>query len=399
MKIELERPPKHEIIYRINRLFDEISKQSQNWDAVFLIDKINQYYLTGTMQDGVFVLRNDGSYAYFVRRNFERAKLECMVDNLYPMVSYKDVAGVLGNDIHNIYIETEVASYGLLERIKKYFAIDDIHSIHKIISNVRAVKSQYEISCMVESGRQHHYLLENIVPALLKEGINEAELTGEIYHQMIKLGYHGVSRFSMFQTEVVVGQIGFGENSVYPSSFNGPGGMKGMCPAIPIIGDRQRTLKKGDLVFVDIGYGVCGYHTDRTQIYMFGATPPDELIKIHKECIDIQQKTAALLKPGNIPSEIYNTVMSDLKPEFLENFMGASNSRVKFLGHGVGLQIDEFPVIANGFDDPLAENMTLAIEPKKSMQGVGILGVEDTYIVTKTGGECITNGEKEIWIV
>lgn len=399
MNNNIDNPTKRELENRTKKFFDEVNKQGRNWDAVFLIDKINQYYLTGTMQDGVFVLRNDGSHAYFVRESFERAKLECMTDNLYPMVSYKDVAAVLGGHIHNIYIETEMVTYGLLERIKKYFKIDKVQSIHKAISNVRAVKSQYEISCMIESGRQHNYLLENIVPALLKEGINEAELTGELYHQMIKLGYHGVSRFSMFQTEMIVGQLGFGENSVYPSSFNGPGGMKGMYPSTPIIGDRRRTLKKGDLVFVDIGYGVYGYHTDRTQIYMFGATPPDDLIKIQKECLHIQQKTAALLKPGNVPSEIYNSVMRDLNPAFLENFMGASDGGVKFLGHGIGLQIDEFPVIANGFDDPLEENMTLAIEPKKGIQGVGTLGVEDTYIVTNSGGECITNGEKEIWVV
>lgn len=399
MKIDLSKPTKQEIMCRIKRLFDEVNRQGTNWDAVFLVDKINQYYLTGTMQDGVFVLRRDGSYAYFVRRSFDRARLECMIDNLYPMGSYRDVASVLGNGIHNIYLETEVITYGLLERIKKYFAIEKIQSIHKIISGVRAVKSDYELSCMIESGRQHQYLLENIVPALLKEGMNEAELTGEIYSQMIKLGYHGVSRFSMFQTEIVVGQLGFSENAVYPAYFDGPGGMKGMSPAAPIVGDRRRTLKKGDLVFVDIGYGVWGYHTDRTQIYSFGANPADELVEIHRQCIHIQKKTAACLMPGNIPSEIYHTVMRDLEPEFLENFMGTQNSRVKFLGHGVGLQIDEFPVIANGFDDPLQANMTLAIEPKKSISGVGILGVEDTYIVTKDGGKCITNGEKEIFTV
>lgn len=388
-----------EISSRIKRLFDEMNTSGNDWDAVFLVSKINQYYLTGTMQDGIFVLKKDGSYAYFARTSFERAKIECLIDNVYPMVSYKDVVNVIGKDIQNIFIETEIATYGMIERLKKYFDLSSIKSIDKIMLKIRSVKSRYELSCMFESGRQHKYFFESIVPGLLKEGMNEAELTAEMYEKMVKLGYHGVSRFSMFQIETVVGQMGFGANSLYPTCFDGPGGMKGMHPAVPIIGDRERLLKKGDLVFVDTGYGVNGYHTDRTQIYMFGKNPPEEVIKIHRECMSIQKKTALLLKPGNIPSEIYNKIMSELKPEFLQNFMGFGSRKVKFLGHGVGLHIDEFPVIAEGFNDPLIENMVIAIEPKKGIENFGVVGVEDTYIVTKDGGECITGGEKDIIVV
>jgi Xaa-Pro aminopeptidase len=132
---------------------------------------------------------------------------------------------------------------------------------------------------------------------------------------------------------------------------------------------------------------------------MFGATPPDEAVKYHKECMRIQKKTAELLKPGNIPSEIYSAVTAGLDAGFLAGFMGAGETKVKFLGHGVGLQIDEYPVIANRFDEPLIENMTIAVEPKRSIKNFGMVGVEDTYVVTKDGGRCITGGEKEIIIV
>jgi Xaa-Pro aminopeptidase len=252
---------------------------------------------------------------------------------------------------------------------------------------------------MEESGRQHKILFEDIIPALLREGISEAELTGEIYHEMIKLGYHGVTRFGKFQTEAVIGQLGFGENSMYPTNFDGPGGMAGLCPAVPIIGDRARTLKKGDLVFIDVGYGVNGYHTDRTQVYTFGQNPPDYAVKTHRKCMEIQKEAAAMLKPGNIPGEIYNFLISKQDPEFLSGFMGTGSGRVKFLGHGVGLQVDEYPVIANKFDEPLTENMTIALEPKRGVENFGMVGVEDTYIVTKNGGRCITGGEREIIVI
>lgn len=390
---------KNEVLKRIDKVYNELNSSGIEWDAAFFIDKVNQYYLTGTMQDGVFVLKRDGSYMYFVRRSYERALAEALIGNVYPMVSYRDVASITGTDIHKIFLETEVITFGIFERIKKYFQISEISSVHKIINKVRSVKSEYELYWMTESGHQHKNLFDNIIPSILKEGISEAELTGEIYSGMVKAGYQGITRFAMFQCEVAVGQLGFGTNSIYPTSFDGPGGMKGMSPAIPLVGDRNRLLKKGDLVFIDIGYGVNGYHSDRTQVYMFGANPPDYAVEIHKECMKIQKNTAALLKPGNIPSEVHKSIMDEIPQDFLENFMGIGKERVKFLGHGIGLQIDEYPVIAAGFNDPLEENMVIALEPKKTINGVGIVGVEDTYIVTKDGGKCITGGESEIIVL
>jgi len=401
--LELSQPSKQELSDRISKLYAAVKNQDGSWDFVFITDKVNQYYFTGTMQDGVFVLRSDGEYFYFVRRSFGRAKIESPFNNnIYPMASYRDIANIAsknGANIQKIYIETEIMTYAALERAGKYFDIKNIASIDKIVQKIRAVKSPYELACMEESGRQHKILLEDTVLSLLREGMNEAELTGKIYEKMITLGYHGVTRFSGTQTEMIIGQAGFGGNSAYPTNFDGPGGMRGMCPAVPIIGDRDRLLKKGDLVFIDIGYGYNGYHSDRTQVYMFGANPTDEAVKYHAKCRQIQKETAELLKPGNIPSEIYNTVISKLDGDFLSGFMGIGEERVKFLGHGVGLYIDEYPVIANKFDEPLCENMTIAVEPKCSVAGVGTVGVEDTYIVTKNGGRCITGGEKDIIVV
>jgi Xaa-Pro aminopeptidase len=116
---------------------------------------------------------------------------------------------------------------------------------------------------------------------------------------------------------------------------------------------------------------------------MFGANPPDEVVKTHRECLRVQKKAAAALRPGAIPSEIYESV-------------GFANRNVRFIGHGVGLYIDEFPVIANGFDSPLKENMTISLEPKIGIPDVGMVGGEDTYIVSEDGGRCLTGGERDI---
>lgn len=127
---------------------------------------------------------------------------------------------------------------------------------------------------------------------------------------------------------------------------------------------------------------------------MFGNPISENATKTHERCVQIQDEIAALLKPGNIPSAIYQTIMDGLEPEFLPDFMGFGNRQVKFLGHGIGLTIDEVPVIAKGFDEPLQENMVLAIEPKKGIEGVGMVGIENTFVITPQGGKCITGASR-----
>jgi Xaa-Pro aminopeptidase len=167
-----------------------------------------------------------------------------------------------------------------------------------------------------------------------------------------------------------------------------------MSPAAPILGSRDRKLKSGDLVFIDNACGVDGYQTDKTMTYMFGRSLPGEAIAIHERCLSLQDEMAALLKPGNIPSEIFKAVMESVEPGFLNNFMGFGSRRAQFLGHGVGLQVDELPVIAPGFDDPLQEGMVLALEPKKGIREIGMVGTENTYIVTRSGGRSITGNSR-----
>jgi len=136
--------------------------------------------------------------------------------------------------------------------------------------------------------------------------------------------------------------------------------------------------------------------SDKTQIYSFGAPPDAEAVKIHQACIDVLNRTAGQLLVGAIPADIYRTVMADLPAALGENFMGFGQERVQFLGHGVGLHIDEPPVIARGFNVPLQANMVLAIEPKCGIAGRGMVGVEETFVVTPSGPVCLTGGAREI---
>jgi Xaa-Pro aminopeptidase len=242
---------------------------------------------------------------------------------------------------------------------------------------------------MEHAGKIHRHVLEDLVPDMLAEGIDEVSFGCDLYSLMVKEGHQGIIRFGTVN-EMLLGQIGFGTSSISPICVDTPGGVSGMHPSVPQAGCRERKLRKGDLVVIDIGCGYNGYQTDKTLSYMFGRPIPDAAIQEHFRCVEIQDTLASMLKPGAIPSEIYRTIMAGLEPAFLANFMGFGDHRVKFLGHGIGLWIDETPVIAKGFDEPLEEGMVFALEPKKGIKDVGLVGIENTFVVTPQGGRSLT---------
>ena len=385
-----QKTPASELRDRMERFRLRMERDHPTWEFAAIFGRANQFYLTGTMQDGVLLIPRDREAVLWVRRSLERALDESFFPDIRPMRSYRDAAAGMGACPGVIHVETEVVPLALLERFQKHFPCTEVRALDLQAAMVRAKKSAYELAIMERAGKIHRRVLEDAVPGMLREGMSEAELGGEVFSRLVREGHHGITRFGMFGTEMVLGQLGFGENSLYPTGFDGPGGCRGMAPGAPVLGSRDRTLRSGDLVFVDCGCGVQGYHTDKTVTYTFREPVPEEAVEAHYRCVEVQDEAASLLRPGVMPSEIYETILGSLDPAFLENFMGYGSRRVQFLGHGIGLAVDEAPAIARGFDEPLEEGMVFAIEPKKGVRGVGMVGIENTFVVTRGGGRCIT---------
>jgi Xaa-Pro dipeptidase len=385
-----EKVPSHELEDRMHRFRIQMDADHPGWEIAAIFWNINLYYFTGTMQDGMLLIPRDHEAALWVRRSYERARDESLFPQIRPMGSFRDAAREVKHLPGKMYLESEVVPLALMERFRKHFPFSAIESLDRQVAMLRSVKSTYEIALMERAGAIHQHVLEECAPGILREGMSEATFGSEIYSLLVEHGHQGIVRFGSFDTEIEVGQIGFGDSSLYPTRFNGPGGSRGLSPAAPVLGSRERKLRKGDLVFIDTACGVDGYQTDKTMTYMFGIPIPEEAIEAHHQCVEIQHRMVSLLRPGIAPSEIYTTIMESLDPGFLTNFMGFGNRKVNFLGHGVGLIADEIPVIAKGFDEPLQERMTIALEPKKGIPGIGMVGTEDTFVVTPRGGRSIT---------
>ena len=385
--------PLTELDDRLKRFRARMDTVQPGWEMVAITGKIPLYYFTGTMPDGLLLIPQDGDAVFWVRQSFEQAARESLFPNIRRMRSYRDIAEEMRIFPSRVYIETEQVPVAQLQRIQKHLPFRNVKAVDEHIGAVRAKKSPYELALMERAGEIHRHVLEDLVPGMLTEGIDEVTFTCDLYSVMVKEGHQGIIRFGMFN-EMLLGQIGFGTSSISPTCVDTPGGISGTHPSVPLMGCRNRLLKKGDLVVIDIGCGYNGYQTDKTMSYMFGKPLPDAAIQEHFRCVEIQDTMASMLKPGAIPSEIYRTIMAGLEPAFLPNFMGFGDHRVNFLGHGIGLWIDETPVIAVGFDEPLEEGMVFALEPKKGIPDIGLVGIENTFVVTPQGGRSLTGKSK-----
>lgn len=388
--------PKTELEIRLRKLRDRLNKFCPDWQVAVVTQKVSLYYLTGTMPSGALWINRDGDATLFIRRGYERAVVESKFEPILPMNSFRDMAGAVNNTAKTVWLEKNSMPIGFFELFNRYFGFEKVEAIDPHLLALRAVKSDFEIQKIRQAGKIHAEIMEQVVPQILREGMSEAELCSQLLKMFIDAGADGMARFNAHDTSFLLGYVGFGDSSIFPTNFDGPDGNAGLNAAAPFMGSRERRLQKGDLVFIDVGCGYEGYFTDKTSLYCYKAKPSDEILELHNKCVDVMHRTASMLKPGNVPSKIYEQIISGLDDDFRTHFMGYGKTAVKFLGHGVGLHIDEPPAIANRFDEPLEENMVFALEPKKAIEGIGMVGTENTFIVRPDGGEMITGERTDI---
>ena len=184
-------------------------------------------------------------------------------------------------------------------------------------------------------------------------------------------------------------------NACFPTSFPGSTGFAGLYPAISNTGS-QRRLAPGEPLLVDISGGYGGYLADAARTYAIGDLAAD-MREAHELILDLNREIESLLKPGvecrSICEHAFGRV--DHSP-YAANFMGAGDNHMRFIGHGVGLELDEWPVLASGSNAKLEAGMTLAIEPKIFFPERGGVGIENMYLITDTGFEKLTPFREDI---
>ncbi|MDR3766012.1 MAG: Xaa-Pro peptidase family protein [Butyricicoccus sp.] len=383
------RVPKEELDCRLNALRAKLSQADPDWSLILIHHKVNLYYLTGAMQEGVLTITPEEAILW-VRRSLERARNESHFADIRPMRSYRTLAEHFQSMPACVYLETKAATLDWLAMVRARLPFEQWKSITPLLGELRAVKSPYEIACIRKAGELVAEVTEQVMPSLLREGMSEAELCGAVYLELLRRGSMGISRYNQPAGEDVAGLSGFGESTLAGLAFDGPDGCAGTCVAVQAIGSPARRLKPGDLVLMDQPGGALGYHADKSVVYFYGKLDEHPAASRIREaydlCTRIEAWAASQLRPGAIPEEIYLQAVAMVPEADQAGFMSGG----KFLGHSIGLTMDEAPVLAKSFREPMQEGMVFAIEPKIALEGIGMVGTENTYLVTADGGESLT---------
>ena len=202
----------------------------------------------------------------------------------------------------------------------------------------------------------------------------------------------------MWGSELFYGHLMSGSSAAVPSYLASPTGGDGVSNFIGQ-GASFKKIEKNETILVDYVFALDGYISDHARIFSIG-TLPDSLLKAHQAMLQIQNKIIEVAKPGAVTGEIYEMMVS-MASEFgyEENFMGVGDRRIRFTGHGVGLELDEFPFIAKGQKLQLEKGMVFALEPKVIFPGLGVVGIENTHLVTETGLQPLTKISDEITVL
>ena len=387
---EALRPvPAGELEARLERFRRAMDAAHPGWEMAAVNHKVAMYYFTGTIQEGVLLIRPQDA-VFWVRRSFERACNESHFSDIRPMHSFREAAAFYGSAPKVMYVETKKATLDWERMLHKYFAFEELGSFDSVLQDLRMVKSEYELKQMEQSGAIHETVLDIVAPKLIHGGISEAQLAIALYSEMVQRGSHGTARFNQALGEEAVGIASFGKSGLVRTGFDGPGGTDGTCIAVQSIGNAFRKLQPGRLVYLDIPCGFDGYHTDKTVVYYYGDLAKDEqskqLMEAQQRCLELEQEVVRLMVPGEPIENLYLRTMDKFDNIYGDAFMNGG----KFLGHSIGLVMDEAPAIAKGFKQPLQPGMTFAVEPKIALPGLGMVGTENTYVVTENGARSLT---------
>lgn len=392
----LERLPLSEVTTRIGRLRRHLEEQCSAASGLLVFSRLSLYYFSGSWANGMLWIPREGEPVLLCRKGVERSQLDSPLNRIVEFKSYSQISGIVrecGSPLGDeVAVEMSGLSWNLGELLRS--KLQDVLLVpgDLAISRTRAVKTAWELNKLRLAGFRHDQALNDTLPDMIHPGMTEREISLAVWDAFYRHGHQGQMRMQNPGEEVFLGHVAVGDSGNYPGPFNGPLGLRGSHPSLPFMGYAGKVWTRSEPLALDCGFCLEGYHTDKTQIYWADeAVVPEEADRAQDFCVQIQEHLASRMVPGAIPDELYREcVKIALENGLAEGFMGLGRNKVGFLGHGIGLAIDEWPVIAPGFTDPLEENMVMALEPKIGIPGLGMVGTENTFVVTPQGAECLT---------
>ena len=362
-------------------------------DALLLADNANLYYTSSRVFCGYTYVPAEGDMIYFVRR-----PVGLTGDNVVYIRKPEQIIEEMqkrGLPLpQTLLVEGDSLSYNEYNRLASAFSSSRIlPGGTALIRQVRAVKTPFEIGMIRQSAASHDMLYRHI-PKLYTPGMTDLEFSIEIERAARQHGSLGIFRIFGRSMEIFMGNVLAGENADTPTPYDFAMGGAGLDDSLPI-GCNGTTIHPGQTVMVDVNGNFTGYMTDLSRVYSLGEIP-EKARHAHAVSLEIEQAVMSMARPGVAASELYDKALAIARDRKVEDYFMGHRQKAGFVGHGVGIEINEQPVLAPRSRDVLEAGMVFALEPKFVIPGVGPVGIENTFLVTDDGVERLTNCEEEI---
>ena len=391
----IEITPKTEIEARTKKLQHALVRQ--NLDGAILLLNADLFYFTGTVQNAYLFIPAAGESILMVKRGLERVQAECQLQHIVAVKSPKEIPAVLERfdykNINRLGLELDVLPVNLYKVYSKLFSTVEFEDVSPLVKEVRSVKSSYEIDILKNAIEVMDEAFSK-VPSLLQEGMTEIELAALFEAELRKGGYAGSCRMRAFNQELFYGNVCSGSSAKYSSFFDGPVGGMGTSPANPQ-GAGWKKIERNEPVYMDYTSIIRGYTGDQTRIFCIGDLP-EKMQKAFDDILILQKEVLRNIKPGVLAEDIYLLALKLAeKMGYKDYFMGYKSDQVKFLGHGIGIELDEWPIFAKGIKTKIVPGMVFALEPKLVFED-GAIGTENSFLMTADGPQCLSKSPERI---
>ena len=388
--------PGSELAARIHRF--QAHLQRLGVDGALILQNSDLFYFADTVQQCHLYIPAEGEALLMAHRHAERARHESGIEEVASIASPREVPHLLRErgcfPRARLGLELDVLPAVRYLALRRLFEATEIVDVSHAIRLTRMVKSPYEMARTGRAARLADELAAR-VPGLLREGMTEIELAGRLEAEARRMGHQGIVRMRLWGSEIFYGHLMAGPAAAVPSYLSSPTG--GMGPGRAVAqGAGFRPIGRHEPILVDYAFGYQGYLADHTRIYSLGELPED-LLQAHAAMLDLHDSLKREAVPGQTAGQLYERAFSlAAEAGYGKNFMGVSGARVAFVGHGVGIELDEYPFLARGQDTVLEENMVVALEPKLVFPGRGVVGIENTHVVTAEGLKQLTCSTEKV---
>lgn len=365
----------------------------QGIDAALITCNVNLIYTYGCVVGGYLYLPLNAPARLFIKR-----PNDIEGEHIHPIRKPEQITGLLkecGLPLPvKLMLEGDELPFTEYNRLAACFPETEVVPCGTaLIRQARSVKTPMEIEMFRRSGAAHTKAYEQI-PSVYQPGMTDRQLSIEIERLMRLEGCLGIFRVFGQSMEIFMGSLLAGDNAAVPSPYDFALGGKGLDPSLPG-GVSGTLLQAGQCFMVDMGGNFYGYMGDMSRVFSIGKLP-EQAYAAHQTCLEIQEEIVAMAKPGTVCEDMYNKAIEIVtKAGFADYFMGV-DQKAKFIGHGIGLEINEMPVLAPRMKQELEPGMVFALEPKIVLPGIGPVGIENSWAVTTDGLEKLTLCKEEI---